>query len=128
MLRTILVALDESEQSRRAFELSLEIAAKFYAKLLLVNVVRAIEVEAMFDRGEDYYRLLCEEAKGKGIWCKYRVELGHPVEQILLAAEDIHADLIVIGQSNLRRGAWNVFGSMSQRILRDAPCPVTVIN
>ena len=39
MLRTILVAFDGSDQSRKAFDLGFEIAEKFNAKLQVIGVV-----------------------------------------------------------------------------------------
>ena len=61
MLKTILVAFDGSDQSRKAFDLGLEIAAKFNAKLLVVGVVRlpepaiSVEIDAMLDRGREHF-------------------------------------------------------------------------
>ena len=49
MLGTILVAFDGSEQSRKAFELGLEIAARFEAKLL-VGIIRLPELAISVER------------------------------------------------------------------------------
>jgi len=58
MLKTILVAFDGSDQSRKAFAFALELAAKFGAKMVVVGVIRlpepavSVEIDAMLDRGK----------------------------------------------------------------------------
>jgi nucleotide-binding universal stress UspA family protein len=55
------VAFDGSEQSQHAFELGLEIAERFKARLLVVGVVRlpepaiSVEIDAMLDRGRAHF-------------------------------------------------------------------------
>ena len=53
---------------------------------------------------------------------------GHAAEQILAAAKEFNADLIVIGTH--RRGALARFfmGSTSQEVLRQAQCPVMFVT
>jgi nucleotide-binding universal stress UspA family protein len=138
MLRTILVAFDSSDQSRKAFDLALEIAAKFQAKLLVVGVVRlpepaiSVEIDAMLDRGrthfaEEFERLEAE-AKKTGVELVTHVAVGHPAEQILRYAEDGHADMIVMGRRGMTRATRWILGSVSERVMRYAHCPVTVVK
>ena len=54
--------------------------------------------------------------------------VGHAAEQILRAEEDIHADLIVMGRRGLTRATRWLLGSVSERVLRYAHCPVTVVK
>src|SRR6266536_1002497 len=113
MLKTILVPFDGSDQSRKAFDLGLEFAAKFQAKLAIVGVVRlpepaiSIEIDAMLDRGREHYReafaRLEKEASRSAVTLISRVAVGHPAEQILREAEDLHADLIVMGRRGTTR-------------------------
>src|SRR6266545_4522324 len=98
MLKTILVAFDGSEQSRKAFDLGLEIAAKFNAKLLVMGIIRlpepaiSVEIDAMLDRGKshfaDEFAQLGETAKELNVQVETVVEVGHPAEHILRYAED----------------------------------------
>src|SRR6266545_1000264 len=93
MLRTILVAFDGSEQSRSAFDLGLEIASRFNAKLLVVGIIRlpepaiSVEIDAMLDRGRTHFAeefaQLVEKAKEAGVQFETEVEVGHPAEHIM---------------------------------------------
>ncbi len=138
MLRTILVAFDGSEQSRSAFDLGLEIAAKFSAKLLVVGIIRlpepaiSVEIDAMLDRGKTHFaeefEQIAEKAKEAGVQFETEVEVGHPAEHILRFAEDNHADMIVMGRRGLTRATRWILGSVSERVMRYAHCPVTVVK
>jgi nucleotide-binding universal stress UspA family protein len=138
MLKTILVAFDGSEQSRKAFDLGLEMAAKFNARLLVVGIIRlpepaiSIEIEAMLDRGRTHFAgefaQLTARAREHSVDLLTHVAVGHPAEQILRAAEDNQADLIVMGRRGMTRATRWVLGSVSERVMRYAHCPVTVVK
>jgi nucleotide-binding universal stress UspA family protein len=59
------------------------------------------------------------------------IRIGTPAEEITKAARDLHAMLIVVGS---RGNTWRyrmrrlLLGSVSRSILRDAPCPVMIVN
>jgi nucleotide-binding universal stress UspA family protein len=138
MLRIILVAFDGSEQSRSAFDLGLEIAAKFNAKLLVLGIITlpepaiSVEIDAMLDRGKTHFAeefaQLAEKAKEAGVQFETEVGVGHPAEHILRYAEDNHADMIVMGRRGLTRATRWILGSVSERVMRYAHCPVTVVK
>ncbi|SRR5712691_12370593 len=138
MIKTILVAFDGSDQSQQAFQLGLEIAEKFKARLLVVGVVRlpepaiSVEIDAMLDHGKTHFaeefKRLGEEAGRMGVDLVTHVAVGHPAEQILRHAEDGHADLIVMGRRGLTRATRWILGSVSERVMRYAHCPVTVVK
>jgi nucleotide-binding universal stress UspA family protein len=138
MLKTILVAFDGSEQSQSAFQLGLEIAEKFKARLLVVGVVRlpepaiSVEIDAMLDNGKAHYaeefERLGEAAQKLSVAMTTHVAVGHPAEQILRHAEDNHADLIVMGRRGMTRASRWILGSVSERVMRYAHCPVTVVK
>ncbi len=138
MLKTILVAFDGSDQSRNAFDLGLEIAERFQTKLLIVGVIRlpepaiSIEVDAMLDSGkahfEEEFQRLKLKANGRGVELETSILIGHPAEQIVREAEDTHADLIIMGRRGLTRATRWILGSVSERVMRYAHCPVTVVK
>jgi nucleotide-binding universal stress UspA family protein len=138
MLKTILVAFDGSEQSQKAFDLGLEIAAKFNAKLFVMGIVRlpepaiSVEIDALLDSGKthfaDEFSQLGEKAKELNVQFETVVEVGHPAEHILRYAEDNHADMIVMGRRGLNRATRFILGSVSERVMRYAHCPVTVVK
>jgi nucleotide-binding universal stress UspA family protein len=63
-----------------------------------------------------------------GIKADIVIKDGHPAEKIIDTAEEIGADLIVVG-SHGRHGAKRFFlGSVSAKIVEHAPCHVLVIK
>ncbi len=138
MLKTVLVAFDGSDPSRKAFDFAMEIAAKFDAKLIVLGVVSlpepalSIEVDAMLDHGRQHFaeefEKLGTQAAQRGVQLETRVAVGHPAEQILRAEQDAHADSIVMGRRGLTRATRWLLGSTSERVLRYAHCPVTVVK
>jgi nucleotide-binding universal stress UspA family protein len=55
------------------------------------------------------------------------VECGAPVKQILKTAESVPADLIVIGTHGLSGWEHLMLGSVTEKILRQATCPVMTV-
>lgn len=59
------------------------------------------------------------------------IRVGVPAEEITKVAREMHTNLIVVGS---RGNAWRyrlrrlLLGSVSRSILRDAPCPVMIVN
>jgi len=53
---------------------------------------------------------------------------GDPAEEILAVAQDVHADLIVVGRRGLGRLGGMFLGSVSERVLRGADCTVLVVR
>jgi nucleotide-binding universal stress UspA family protein len=53
---------------------------------------------------------------------------GSPSEEILHAANGHGADLVVVGSRGLGRFRRILLGSVSERVLREAPCPVLVVR
>jgi universal stress protein A len=57
-----------------------------------------------------------------------RVEVGHPVEQILDVVTRDAVDLIVMGTHGRTGLAHTVLGSVAERVVRLAPCPVLTVK
>jgi hypothetical protein len=55
-------------------------------------------------------------------------EVGHPVEEIIKRAEDLEADLIVVGTHGRAGFKRAMIGSVAERIVRHATCPVLVVR
>ena len=53
---------------------------------------------------------------------------GHPAGEILAAAAGFDADLIVVGARGLGGMKRLLLGSVSERVLRDARCPVLIVK
>ena len=136
-IRTILLASDLAPASLAAEEMAFELAGRLGARLLLVSVIdpRHLRVAGGgFGQRSDQVRA-AREAAAQGIVARGRREgipvrcliwQGEPGEAIIEAAIAESVDLIVMG-SHGRRGVDRlVMGSVSERVVREAPVAVLV--
>ncbi len=141
-MKRIVVPVDGSEGAGKAARFAAELAAAMNAELVLLHVFDAPAVAQMgleaFDR-EGVAR--AEEYVAKGSFDAARAaigntqvkitthsDLGHPAHGIVAYATDCSADLIVMGTRGRSGIAELLLGSVSEYVLRNAPCPVTVVR
>jgi nucleotide-binding universal stress UspA family protein len=134
--RKILVGYDGSRESEKALEVALAIANTMDSKVEILAVAQpsepptAVELEAVIDDARQHYdkalRRIADAAKENGIQVETKIAVGHPAEQIIRRAEQGLADLIVVGRRGITAFEELVMGSVSERVLRYAPCPVLV--
>ncbi len=130
----ILVATDLSEASERALDLAGALARESSAEL---HVVHVCEIPAYGDPGSsiDIVTPLMEIAKQKfdalmgsvrtsSPGAKDVLKLGVAWEQILAAAEEVGADVIVLGTHGRRGIAHAILGSVAERVVRLSEIPV----
>jgi nucleotide-binding universal stress UspA family protein len=141
--KTILCPVDFSDASLRAIEYALSLAQESDARVLLMHVVDwAAETWAAGTHGAalaDYTaarkaeaeRLLADAIPVPARdWCtpEILVTEGKPWREVLRAAAEQKADLLVMGV--LGRGAVDLtlFGSTTHHVVREAPCPVLTVR
>lgn len=138
VFRSILVGYDGSAQSEKAAALALSIAEAMDSQVLLFAVARppepatSVEVHAVLDDAKEHYeegfaRVLAK-AREKGISVTTEIAVGHPAEQIIHRAETGNVDLVVLGRRGTSMFEKWILGSVSERVLRYAHCPVMVIR
>jgi universal stress protein A len=71
--------------------------------------------------------LIPDEAR---VWSRpsWKVAIGTPHREIVAAAADMNADLIVIGVHGRNTLDVTLFGSTTNQVVRRAPCPVLTIR
>jgi nucleotide-binding universal stress UspA family protein len=143
-IRRVLYASDFSVASRRAFTAALTIAKSIDAKLTIVYVLPPLVptmpeqyIDAVtFDQLDKQARRwsaqqldkLSTAAKRAGVSATTVLREGDPVEQIVRTGRSTRADLIVVGTHG-RRGLPKVFlGSVAERVVATAPCPVVTVR
>jgi nucleotide-binding universal stress UspA family protein len=145
----ILLAVDGSDESRAAAGVAAEVAGVDGAELHLISVVetetlqpytvypgpeeiRALTEAAMEERKEKAHTFAVKEAehvKGTGARVDgVHVASGAPAKEIVEAAEDMDADLIVLGSRGLGGFRRALMGSVSDSVVRHAHCPVLVVR
>ena len=124
------MTFDGSESSRHAFELAFELALSYKATVLLLRVASLAQFNALSEDGFDLIteelHKLCQQCTNKGVYCKYRFDIGEAADQVLQAAADSQADFIIIGSSEYSKG-HRLEPDWSKVLLR-ADGPVTVVK
>jgi nucleotide-binding universal stress UspA family protein len=54
--------------------------------------------------------------------------IGFPAEDIVRLATEVQADLIVVGTHGRRGLSHLLLGSVAERVIRTAPCPVLTVR
>ncbi len=134
-IRTILHPTDFSERSEHAFHLACSLARDHGARVVLLHVV-SIPVAAyegvvlpppIEEATEDAKRRL-SQMKPAGIPVEHRVAEGDAAEMILRVAEEVHANLIVMGTHGRTGLSRLLMGSVAEQVVRRAPCPVLTMK
>ncbi|AHY48229.1 Universal stress protein family (plasmid) [Rubrobacter radiotolerans] len=141
-LRRILLATDGSEDARLATVAAVDLANRSGAKLHLVHVFEfipprefvslALRVRSPFASQKEGERTI-EEAVSLvrevgGRVQEAHLRMGSPPDGVLSVAGKIGADLIVIGSRGLGGVKRLLMGSVSERVVQHASCPVLVLR
>ncbi len=135
MFGKILVAVDGSEPSARAARLAAQVARMSGGEVVVVHVVeREIGRGAAVEPTEEALRLVddtVEAIRAEGASVRGRAlpsAIGGIARTILDAAGEEGAELIVMGTRGLGDFASLVVGSVTHKVLHEAPCPVLVVR
>lgn len=122
----ILCPVNFTDVARESLRVAAGLAEAFGARLTIVHVLEDGEVMDVKAEEARVRRWIAPELQHT---CSYRelVVRGGPAERVLDCADDVGADLLVVGaQHKLFRDA-TVIGTTSERVIRFAPCPVLVV-
>jgi nucleotide-binding universal stress UspA family protein len=147
--RRILVTTDFSDTSLQALPVAIEIASHFDAELLLVHVL-PVDAPTPWDippyadfglaslplpeyetqvRQEVERRLALVASKHvQGVKVRGLVGRGDAAAEVSRLATEENADLIVLATHGWTGWRHLVFGSVAERVLREAPCPVLSVR
>ncbi len=143
-VRKILVPTDFSEPSAKALAYGKELARLFRSSLHLLHVIEgpfldSFPIEgyvpnmAEFNRSleqralQDIARLL-DEFERRELRTVEAAEFGHAAKQIRRYAKQHDVDLIVMGTHGHGAVAHLLLGSVAERVVRTAPCPVLTVR
>jgi len=90
--------------------------------------LQATERERIEQELTNYLRGMAIDLEGSSIKIRVEVRFGEPAEEIIAYAEDVKADLIAMsthGRTGLARWAY---GSVADKVMHHAPCPVLLIR
>jgi nucleotide-binding universal stress UspA family protein len=136
-IETVLLATDLSAASEHATERAIEMAVALGARLLVLNILEHRRLDgygshARVDQAraerEGVLRGLVRRARDAGARCEYMLWAGEPSGSIVAVADAESADLIVAGTHGRALAGRLLLGSVSEHLVRSAPCPVMVVR
>ena len=138
-LRRVLLATDLNRTSELATDRAFDLAHRHSADLLVVSVIDPNDLrqqtgragsrwDEVRDRHHDAAEKLVARGRTIGVSVSFLVWTGDPGASIVSAAEAESVDLVVVGTHG--RGAIGrlFLGSVSEHVVRNAPCPVLVVR
>jgi nucleotide-binding universal stress UspA family protein len=143
-IRRILCPVDFSESSTHAIEYALAFASAYRAELRLLHVVYppsygvgadGINIDITVQMTEhvektsrEQLHALAENARTSWPEVTEEILTGVPFLEIIRSARAAQADLIVMGTHGRTGLAHALIGSVAERVVRKAPCPVLTVK
>ena len=140
--KKILAPIDFSPASKNAIKYALRFAEEFGAELTLLHVLEPAPStsfiaipgatpfrEMDFSTAEkDLKSAVASARNGKSERPRWKIRVGVPSHEIVEAAREADADLIVIATHGYTGWKHFCIGSTAERVVRAAPCPVLVVR
>ncbi len=138
--KKVLCGIDFSESSFHALDYGLRFAKNADGTLILLHLVHVPSGDLL---GERAYTLNFEEAKARMLHLledlratrlegyakiELEVDFGDPAQQIINLARERGVDLIVTSTHGRSGLTHLILGSVAEKIIRHAPCPVFVVR
>jgi nucleotide-binding universal stress UspA family protein len=141
MYEKVLVPIDGSETAEKAVAHAVGIAKCMKAQVLGlyvidISVFSGIPTEAFWENikelldeeGGRALKVLADMAEKEGVPWETEIAEGVPAEDIIRIAEDKEIDLIVMGTAGRTGLDRFLLGSVAEKVIRTAPCPVMVVH
>jgi nucleotide-binding universal stress UspA family protein len=150
-IKKILYATDLSKNSAYAFYYAIDLAQRREAKIVILHVVEPLPPIVRFygslAEEKQYYQQekstdlelikkrleeICQKVEKKGTLClmlvsNILVRVGHPVEEILRAADEEQCDILILGSHGKGFLKQTFLGSVSHKVLDRSRRPVFII-
>ena len=141
-LQKILVPTDFSDLSQQALEFALSLADRFRAKVYLMHVWELPMTGSLLPpepypesvlteeqtAGEEHLTKVANELKASGFDVEPLFVFGKPYMEIVKAAADLGIDLIVLASHGRSGVSHLLLGSVAEKVVRLAPCPVFTVK
>ena len=143
MYSKILLPTDGSKHANKAAEHAIWIARKSGAEIIALTVMETsslvglsaddliVRLKEMLEeeasRSLEAVKKLVEES-GAGVKITLRTDEGSPADAILRTIEKEEVDLVVMGTSGKHGLDRFLLGSVAEKVVRSAGCPVLVVH
>jgi nucleotide-binding universal stress UspA family protein len=141
-MKKVLIPTDFSDCSHRALQYGLAVAEKFQAKPYIIHVwelpmtggILPVEPypEMVFTEEQKAAKQrltrLTDELKTQGIDAEPVFAFGRPYVEIVKAVANLEADLVVLATHGRGGIGHLLLGSVAEKVVRLAPCPVLTVR
>ena len=146
MQKILVVPVDGSEQSKKALDFAADLAVHYRAQLKLIYITQPYLVEDIFAMStipvpvdiensglEEYGAEVLEKAKAIAIDAgatdlSDKILRGDPARAILDYAQEVDADMIIIGTRGMGDFSSLMLGSVSHKVAHDAKCTCITVK
>ena len=141
-IKLILVPVDFSEPSLAALRYAVDLARMLKARLEIVHVVEAVTYAPMIGSAVDLDRFreeqeraaqrrhaqLAADLRRRRVRCRTALKIGAASSAIVDLAKRSSADLIVMATEGRHGVGRLLLGSVAERVVRSAGCPVLTVR
>ena len=120
--RRIVVGFDGTEGARRALDAAVEIMG-YGSRLTVVTVGRDGD-----RRARDVLATAHDALLARLVTAEYVQRIGDAAKELVAAATELHADLVIVGRRGGEETLQGEPGSVSADVVRNAPCDVLVVS
>jgi len=146
LFQTIVVAVSGSEASIDAVKYAIVLARQYRCRLVAVNVIDTATLKELLlsrifvedesfeyehsleENGQRYLNYVEELAGRKGVAVEKVLRKGAVFSEVINAAEEREADLIVLGGLEEQGGTRDVISRQHRDIMRNAKCSILVVK
>jgi nucleotide-binding universal stress UspA family protein len=145
--RRIVVGTDGSSTADRAVDVAGDLARLSGAELQLVTAYRPVRAAVMAGvsasggalvpawlgddervAAEEVVRRARERLEGNDVVVRSTARLGEPADALLAVAEELDADLLVVGNRGMSGVRRYLLGNVADRVAHHAPCSVYIVH
>jgi hypothetical protein len=139
-IQRILVPVDFSDHAQKALRYALGFAAQFGAEITLVHIVEQMvypgdwmypplaATDFAAEKREQVVEKLRDLTRGMDIKASHVVRLGRAWQEVAEIAKEKKSDLIILATHGYTGLKHVLLGSVAEKIVRHAPCPVLTVR
>jgi universal stress protein E len=142
-IHTICVGVDDSPQPDVLLGAAERLAVTFGARVWLITVVEPVRLyqrilnpvqshlrptEEVAAKAAERLEELVAQPRFRDVSIDYQVQVGVPFADLIIAARNVHADLLVLGTNRHAGVERFLLGNTCERLLRKSPIPVLIVK
>lgn len=145
MINKVMIAIDGSDTSKKAAEVGIDIARRANGSIIAVYVMDISRLShlpgyttlpglkekilaLMQDEGQQATDFVRDRSKNMGVASRFIIAQGNPAEEILKAAREEEADIIVMGKIGRTAVEKFLLGSVAEKVVLQSTIPVLLIK